>query len=365
MHEMNLNLHGLVKVWAPEVTDEVYYGMRKFLGHFFVEEKTQLESLDILLLPLASAKLKESLNNLSPSPYGMSFVEHHGDKGIVFNYKGVPDQVLILEDKITIYYTPRKKNLHRIYGLLLFSINLVLHQKDGLLYHGAGAVNGDTALLLTGLRGSKKTQLLMTLLQHEWHYISDDKLLLYNGTMYMFQDVIPIADHHLSSLPWLYDNLPKKVQRRKSVWRRTMRMQIAAFSRRWLSKHVLPLMEKVYDPQLLLNTLDMFPNCQLVSSASPSAVVLLSLGDKISCEQLEPDQATLEEIAAIQSLVFYSMGPLEQLVFFCNRSFTIPVGDIIRRNFSSGYPFFRLTIPGSADMEDVYKTLEKHIVGKF
>lgn len=360
MQEMNLDIHGLIRIWAPDLSTEVYNGLKELLGHFFVEEKLDLKTLDLLILPLASAKLKETLEAILPSPYGMSFVEHHGDNGIVLNYKGQPDLILMLGSEITIYYSPRKRNLRRIYGLILFSINLLLHKKMGLLCHGAAVSKDDTSLLLTGLRGSKKTQLIMTMLQNDWNYISDDKLLLQNGRMHMFQDIIPIADHHIETLPWLFELLPEKAQQKKSPLKRKVRKQIAAFSRRFFSKHFLPIMEKLYDPDLVLRLQEIFPSCNIVESAVPSNVILLSLGDKISCSHIDSHDA-LEEIAAVQSLTFYSMGPLEQLVFFCNKTFSPSMSEIVKKNLSNAQ-FYRLTIPGLSEINDAYQELIKNIV---
>ena len=359
MQEMNLNIHGLVKIWAPDLSTEVYNGLREMLGHFFVEEKLDLQTLDLLILPLASVKLKETLDSILPSPYGMSFVDHHGDNGIVFNYRGQPDLILMVGDVITIYYSPRKRNLRRIYGLMLFSINLVLHKKMGLLYHGAAVVKDDISLLLTGLRGSKKTQLVMTMLEKGWDYLSDDKLLLHNGRMYMFQDIIPIADHHLEALPWLFELLPEKAKRKKGPIKRKARKQIAAFSRRFFSKHLLPIMEKVYDPQPALKLQEIFPSCNILESAIPSTVILISLGDKVTCSHIDSHDV-LNEIDAIQSLTFYSMGPLEQLVFFCNKNFSPSVGEIVKKNLCNSQ-FYRLTIPGLSEINDAYQILIENI----
>jgi|GEM_PF-2732052 len=360
MQEMNLNIHGLVKIWAPDLSTEVYNGLKDLLGHFFVEEKLNLKALDLLILPLASAKLKETLEDILPSPYGMSFVEHHGDTGIVFNYRGQPDLILMLGNEITIYYSPRKRNLRRIYGLMLFSINLVLHKKMGLLYHGAAVAKDDISFLLTGLRGSKKTQLLMTMLENGWNYISDDKLLLHNGRMYMFQDTFFIADHHLEALPWLFEHLPERAKRKKGPLKRKVRKQIAAFSRRFFSKHFLPIMEKIYDPQPALKLQEVFPSCNILKSAIPSNVILLSLGDKIRCSHIASNDV-MDEIDAIQSLSFFSMGPLEQLVFFCNKNFSPTVGEIVRKNLGNSQ-FYRLTIPGLSEINEAYQVLIKNIM---
>ena len=359
MYEMNLNIHGLVRVWAPDLSEEVYNGLKEMVGHFFVEEKLDLKTMDLLILPLASAKLKETLENILPSPYGMSFVEHHGDIGIVLNYRGQPDLILMVGNEITIYYSPRKRNLRRIYGLMLFSINLVLHKKMGLLYHGAAVVKDDFSLLFTGLRGSKKTQLVMTMLEKGWDYLSDDKILIHNGHMYMFQDIIPIADHHLEALPWLYDLLPEKAKRKKSPIKRKVRKHIAAFSRRFFSKHFLPIMEKIYDPHNVLKLQEIFPSCNIVESAIPSKVVLLSLGDKISCTPIASHDV-LDEIDAVQSLTFFSMGPLEQLVFFCNKTFSPSVGEIVKKNLGNSQ-FYRLTIPGLSEINDAYQVLTENV----
>ncbi len=365
MQELNLNLHDLVRIWSPAVSPNVYNGIHRLLGHFYVDQRPPEELIDVAIVPLqADSSLHEPLSRILPSPYGMSFVEHRGENGIVFNYRGRPDLVLMLGKRITINYTPRKKNVNRIYGLILFTINLVLHQKMGLLYHGAAVARDDVALLLTGLRGAKKTHVLMELLSKGWDYISDDKMLIQGGRMYTFQDIIPIADHHLVGIPWIYDLLPEETREQKCAWRRNLRSHAAAASRRWLPKHFLPIAEKFYDPHHIVSVRQLFPQCRIIQSAVPTAVILLSLGDKIACEEIYSEDV-LEEITAIQSLVFYSMGPLEQLVYFCNRSFQVSLGDVVRENIVRAnlaqFRFLRLTIPGRADMSEVYDALMKQV----
>ena len=143
---------------------------------------------------------------------------------------------------------------------------------------------------------------------------------------------------------------------------RELRRYIAGFSRRFFSKYFLPMMERIYDPQSNLKVQQIFPDCSIVESAVPSAVILLSLGDKVDCFPIE-SEGVLEEVTAIESLVFYSMGPLEQLVFFCNKSFKVSVETIIRNNLEQ-YPFYRLQIPGNADIEHVYQVLLKKVVSQ-
>lgn len=355
MQELYINFHNLIKIWAPELSHEVHSGLKGLLGRFFVEEKPDFQNLDIMILPLASARLKYSLGSVAPSPYGMSFVEHHGENGIVFNYRGKPDLVLMLGQGVTIYFSPRRKNLNRMYGLVLFSISLVIGKKGGLLFHGAAVRKDDFTLLLAGLRGSKKTLLLLSLLHEGWDFVSDDKMLLHNKSLHMFQDLIPLKDHHVQELSWLFEQLPAKAKRNKSLLRRRIRKKIAAGSRRLLSKNLLPLMERVYDPYYMVKTQELFSSCEIVNSTKVGTVVIVTLGDKIACTEIDPAVAQ-PEISAIQSLRFYSMGPLEQLVFFCKKDFQPDIGGIIKDNLDENR-FFRLTIPGQYDTEEVIPTL--------
>lgn len=363
MKEMNLNLYGLVKVWAPELSARVYQGFEALLGDFFVQEKPEFGCRDVPLLLLASSRIRAALENLHPTPYGISLVRYRGESGIALNYRGRPDMVLMLGNKIKIYFTPRRKNFRRLYGLTLFAINLVMHKKTGLLYHGAAAAKEERALLLTGLRGSKKTQLLLTLLRDGWEYIGDDKVLLHGGRMHLFQDFIPVNDHHLDNLPWLYERLPDRARWKKNPINRKVRSGLAALSRRYLNKHVLSAMKKVYDPEVMVKIRDIFPSCSIAERRRPSAVVILSLGDDVCCRRIASESA-LREISALQSLVFYQTGPLEQLAFLCNQNFELSVGEVVRENLSDRR-FFRLSLPGTVDMDEachaLIERIEEHV----
>lgn len=350
-----LSIYGLVNLSIYAQSNELASGLDRYLGHFKVP---RLENPpDIKVEPLDGTIDPADLKAAQPSPYGMALSMIGGQRALVFHYCNQPDLVLILSDIIRLYYTPRKKNFFRIYGLLLFSLAMILRLKKGLLFHGAAVFKDQkNAILLTGLRGAKKTQLLLCLLQKKWNYISDDKLILHQGKMYMFQDMIPVTDHHIQALPWLYDMLPVGARSKKSPFRRMMNRRLAKFSRRYINKHLLPVMEKFYAPYLSLSLADLFPDAQKSEGPiAPKNVVVLSLGEEISCQQ-EETGPMMEEISAIQQLQYYSMGPLEVLIYFCNKQFPPGIRDIVPDNLARVL-IYRLSISAHAPMEEVVERM--------
>jgi len=191
-----IDFHSLATIWAPQLTD----GVRAFLWRqfplFFRQEiPDPPPHPDIILQPMGDLPLITDTNTRISALYGFSIFDYRGEFAVGLLHKRLPDILITLSDPLKIIYRPRPGNQGRLYGVLLFGIQLCLKRKNALLSHGAVVEKNGQTLLIAGHRGSGKTQLLLTLLRRGWNYLSDDKFILHRGTAYLFESRIYINDH--------------------------------------------------------------------------------------------------------------------------------------------------------------------------
>lgn len=239
------------------------------------------------------------------APYGMIPVLHGGRRAIACRRRGQVDHVIVPDEPIELHFRARGKCARRVYGALLVALHAALLRRRAALLHAAAATREDRCVLLVGFRGSRKSQILFTLLREGWGYLADDKVILADGRVHLFQTLVGLADHHLSALPWL-------AWRSSAVGRR-VRSALSALSGRVLPRQFLPAASKVLDPITFLDVHDLFPGCPVVRETAIHAVALLGPAESPSVTPLAREEA-LRELACVQDLMFHDLEPLPRLL---------------------------------------------------
>jgi len=290
------------------------------------------------------------------SPYKMAAMRYEGKMGMALAYQDTPDIVFVPSKPLTIYYTPRKGVFGRLYVLLLFAIQLVLRRKNALLFHGAAAVRDSLCVILTGLRGSGKSQLFLQMLHDDWHYLSDDKFILHDGQALMFQPLIGISDHHFSLQPWLTDQLHGKSKVKYCELSRNIRGATQRLSMHLMPKFIYDIALRYFKPVMQADVRTLFPQSELIYQKRIDRMVVLHCDQHLHCKR-DKSLKSLEDIIAVQKLVFYSMGPFERLLYFCMEGEPIPqVSDVIKDNIEK-IPLYKMGLPFGEDIEEGYEKL--------
>ena len=350
-----LDIHSLIKVWAPDMPHEISRYLNNHLGLFSAEPCGNRKEVDILLLQLQEFPTLTSSAYQLNSLYGFWLTEYQNQQAVVFNYRGEPDIIVIFSDTIKIFYNKRLKVSSKLYGILLFCFNLVLQKKNGLLFHGAAAKDENNCILLTGHRGAKKTIFLLAMLRNGWDYLSDDKFILHDTNAYLFQTFIPILNHHFDSLPWLAEIIQNNEKfRRKAKLRKIVRNS----AQRDLPSYLFPSIERfLYDPSLIIEVNKLFPTCKLIPSAKPSVVIVLSIGPQFKFESTSKNEI-IDEMLAIQMLAFHKFSSLAYLFPLYNKSYKYDLKNILDRNLIDP-KFLKLTIPDDYSFDRVHNDIKQ------
>ena len=350
-----LDIHSIIKVWAPDIPKEICNFLNKRLGSFTLSSYHNPEEADILLLQLKENPMLDSSLNRWNSLYGFWFTEYEKQLAIVFNYKGKSDVVIIFSKVIKILYTNRPKMSRRLYGILLFCLKLAINSKNGVLFHGAIARKGNNSVLLTGHRGTRKTMLLLTMLKNGWDYLSDDKFVLHNHNAYLFQNFIALQDHHFEALPWLREKMP--VNRRFSKLSALLRKNAGTFAQKHVHKHLLHGIDRFCNPSVHIQGDELFPSCKILNSVRPSTVIALFTGPVFNIEVVSKTDI-IDELALIMRLISDDSNALECMLALYDSRFRYNMKEIIADNLNK-LDFYKLTIPNNCDVDWVFQEVNK------
>ena len=353
---MFFNLHSLIKIWAPNVPIEINSFLSRQLGHILTEPQNKTDESNIFLLELNKPPVFKKSFERWDSLFGFYLTQYQGQDAIVFSYKGKPDIIVSLSDTIEIYYLNRPNICHKLYGTILFCINLSLNKLDGLLLHGAAVKNEKHCLVLTGHRGTKKTMLLLTMLRDGWGFLSDDKFILLNSSAYLFQPTVPLRGHHFNTLRWLSEIVSDKQQLIK--WSATKR-RLLCLARRHVHKHLLPAVDRFLNPSLVVPADIFSPMCKIVYSSTPSMFIAIFAGNKFELRDIPRDDF-IEKMSIIQQMASHEFAQTECMLHLYNRESGHNLKNIIDKNICCHH-FFRLTIPGDFDINQAYQELMKCI----
>jgi hypothetical protein len=209
-------------------------------------------------------------------------------------------------------------------------------------------------VLLTGIKGSNKTRLHLTMMRRGWDYLADDKLILHGGRAYVFQTSLLLKDEHLAGMPWLDSALPaaRRLKRGRGIRRR-----LAAWAARLLPGYLLPVIKRLHTHAFRVEVTRVFPDRRVVSAEMPTAVAVVSRGRRLS-SRLIPRNEAIAELVAVQDLHFHTTAPLDRLLAFRRRARRPDTARIVEHNLADSR-FLRLTIPDACDMEIVYEELTR------
>lgn len=357
---LQLDIHPELKIRAAELPEEVREFLVRQLGRFAVEVKAGPDAAPIILRRQDDNEaLRGNLADFRDNSNGFWISEYKGSPAIVFIYRGEPDIVVTLDEFMTIHVPDRAGCAGKVYGVLLVCINLYLFTLNAMLFYGAAAQKGEQTILLTGPSGSKKSMLLLSMLNQGWDYISDDKFILINGRACLFQTVLHILDHHFGTLPWLVDLLPDKVRLRRWAG---LKKSLRTFCRKYLPSYLLPAVKRFYETMVLVEVDTIFKECEVISSAKPTVIVLLGRGKELRTDLLSRAEA-LAEMVFIQELMFEEFsGLLKNLAHFTYRG--KPGSGIRKYDYAAvvdsnlhDQVFIKLTMPEQVDIKQVFGKL--------
>ncbi len=286
------------------------------------------------------------------APYGMVPVLHQGRRAVACRHRGAVDLVLVPGEPIEVLFRRHCKCAGRLYGALLVSLHLALRRRGALLVHAAAVADKRGGLLLAGLRGSRKTQILLTLLRDGWGYLADDKVILSAGRVHLFQTLVGLADHHLASLPWL----GARSRKGPSGVTRRVRETFASLSVKLLPRQLLPAASKVLDPVAFLDVHDLFPECPVVREQAVDAVVLLGPGEALSAAPCGRAEA-LAELAGVQEMFFHDLDPLDRLLALFSPSAPPPIAAVLDATLPSSVTFFRVGLPARCAVDEAARVV--------
>jgi hypothetical protein len=280
-----------------------------------------------------------------------------GDGWVTFFYKTRPDIFLRLGETIEVRYRSRPRQGGKLYGLLLFVLQLALARRGALLFHGAVVQRGEECLVLTGPEDTKKTTLLLPFLREGWDFLSDDLFLLYDRRAYLFASDIPLREHHFEAMPWLQQQTPGATAFRKTA-RRNRRLLVWA---RRLPGYCFPLVSRFFpDPSLVVAVERLFPQNRIVPEARPTGLILLALGETLRVTPLSRE-TSVARLAHIHRLLFPDYLVLEQMLVIYEHMEPIPYERILAENLA-GLNCLGLALPVDGDPEAASNLARKEAV---
>ena len=344
-----IDFHSLVTVWAPQLNEGVRALLQRQFPHFFQEHTLSAPSKpDIILKPMGNPPPVTDANLRMSALFGFSVFFYRETTVVGYMHRGLPDILITLSDPLTIIYRPRAGIGGRLYGLLLFGIQLCLRKKDALLAHGAVVEKDGRSLVLSGHRGSGKTQLLLSLLNRGWNYLSDDKFILHKGTAYLFESHIYINDHLYACLPWLQSMVSRSPLQRGAT---VLRQKLRPMAYRILKSRSPWGIERILDPAVQYDIQTLFPSCSTRVKAMPGIGFLLFQGRDFSMNEVSR-QPVVEGFSNIVNLLFADMGSLERLLALYSGSEC----ESLKRQVSLALPdipYYKILLPEKPNLEEV------------
>lgn len=352
MNGMLINLHSLLTIWAPEPTD----GERRFLQQrfplFAQNAAAAPDAPDILLEPLRAPSSAPLGAQHAYALYGCCVIDHRGETGVGTLHQGLPDILLIPSTPLRLLYRPRPGITRPLYGLLLFAMQLCLRRKDALIVHGAVVSRGAQTLVISGHRGTRKTQLLLTFLRHGWDYLSDDKFILHQGKAWLFEPYLYLGDHLYPQVPWLRQASPRSRLQRGAA---RARGRLRGLAYRHLPKRLLSPAARLLDPARRCAIEDLSPSTALCMQGIPSHGFVLLQDRRFAIEPISREKG-VASLSRIDQLLFMASEPMEQLLHLYTGAEARPLDEIIERNLPD-IPFARLRLSEDTALEDIHREI--------
>jgi len=355
MKPVHINFHSLVSVWAPRLTDVFRADLELQFRHFIQETGPEPPPHpDIVMTPMSDLPPATEDSSRLFALYGVSVLDYHGEVAVGLLHRGLPDVLVVSSDPLKIVYRPRAGNQSRLYWALLFGIQLSLRRKGALLVHGAVVEREGQTLWLAGHRGSRKTQMLLTLVRQGWNYLSDDKFILHNGMLYLFESRIRINDHLFSCLPWIRRMVPRTLLQQSAT---PLRNLVRPLAYRWLPKRPTLGLEKTLNPTVHQEIEVLMPSCRIRTQAEPTRSFLLFHGNTLSVREI-PRQLAVTTLSSINRMLFSSMASMESMLVLYAGVDNEPLQNLFDRNLPD-MPFHKVVVPEKSIPESVCQEILK------
>lgn len=215
------------------------------------------------------------------------------------------------DDGFDIYYADHRRAARVCHPLFLLALRMTLGQRGGDLLHCAALTKRGRNLLICGHRGAKKTLLTLALLQQGWDFVTEDKALLLDGKVWLFEPRIEgVKKHHVDLLP--------ELKMLDMIARRYRKMNQANWIRNRLYR-VLPdwmftAMDRRMTPSVSVAAFHIRADVQLVDSIQPDTIAFLQTGSDFAIENISLDSA-MDTLAMTQSMLFDPHQAMEELTW--------------------------------------------------
>lgn len=354
-----LEIKPSLRIWAPELPAELRGAVMAALGHFAVPAEKEPTNIDIFISPLEEIPEVTAEGEQMDALYGFWLTRLHGKLAVIFFKRAEPALVVQIGEKLRILYNPTLNSAGKMRTVLAFCVRLQLGRKGMDLCHGAALEKDGTTIVLAGQRGIRKTQLSLNLMRRGWHYLADDKFILYGGTAYRFQAGIFLRSYIFEALPWLKDSVPQYEEMFISP---ATRDNLRHFARSFIPKKLLPNEDRFLNPGITVSAENLFGAQNVLEAATPSTFILLHPATSFSVSTLSREDFLLE-MDLLQQLAYTEFNPLSLMLALHDRSTRLPHQHLLHRNMPSfsnmqEKKFAKITFPEDFDLENLAEEIE-------
>lgn len=297
-----LDIHSIIRVKVSEYNKTLYNILKKYYATFFNEDDRISKSEGPFDIILSQLKNRDDYAMNYQSKYFVPFwiKKINGEVCIVFEYRGLPDTVIVLSEPIRLLYTIRQGFAGILFDRIVDAIHFALIRKRGVLFHGAVMSKGNMCILIAGPSGMGKSILVIDMLKDKWDYVSEDKFILINNKAYMFRPYIPIKDYHLRFFPDLLERGLLSKSRRGHFF---SRKGLKSFIFKYFPEDIISSVEGLYNPTYFVQVTEIFPDCRVIYSAEPNISVILKPGFESGFFSQYRETA-IQDILTLQWLAF-------------------------------------------------------------
>jgi hypothetical protein len=355
MSSLLLDFHSIISVWAPDLPQSVQRPFRRHFQPFLSEPHAPPAVVDVTVEPMAKRPQSGTVHRRFNALLGYAICFYQGEPAVALLRHGQPDIMVQLADTIRVYYRPRRGIEHRLYGVVLLAIYLAARLKGRLVLHGAVVEREGRGLLIAGHRGSGKTPLLLTFLQHGWNYVTDDKFLLDGNQACSLEPLVAISDHHYQVIPWLERQLPGSAGERLFS---QLAGPVRSLVTNWAPRRLQPPLQRRLAPVRLTPVQTLVPGCKLSPGVTLNSGFILLCGERMKILPESPETAAAQ-LQSIYDLMHLEASAMEQLLLLYPGRTLPPVHEVISQ-FVADVPFAALTLPAVIDPEEAYNAMMQH-----
>jgi hypothetical protein len=352
MNAAVIDLHSLTTIWAPDLSDECQTFLQRKFPLFLRPGAEAPTEPDIVVSHLKSPATASIAELYTQALYGFCIFDYAGEVAVGVMHRGIPDVLVVPSDPIKVLCRPRSRVTTRLYGLLLFAIQLCLRRKNAFLAHGSVVARDGRGLLISGHQGTRKTQILLTFLHHGWDCLSDDKFILHQGRFYLFESHVYVNDHHFPKFPWLEPAV------RRPLWQRVtgpLRSGLRSFTHHYLPGRMPSGLLRRLDPACQCEVAELAPGRAACMEAKPSHAFVLLNHRGLQAEKIS-HQVAVSHLTNINRLLFRDLASMEQMLRLYADIDCDPFALVLARNFPD-IPCHRVTQSGRTSLKQVYEAI--------